>query len=156
MKLGILLFIILFINGFMLADNKPGSLTGLVIDDETQEVIVSAIVLLKNLETSIIYKTESELSGKYTFVNLPQGQYELIVTRIGFDEYSTEIMLEPAEQKILNLYIKPARIETDKINVTATRTEQTLQKTPSSIFLITSDDIKSKNKITLFSTKKSI
>ncbi|MFA7360593.1 MAG: TonB-dependent receptor [Candidatus Kapaibacterium sp.] len=148
MKLGILLFIILFINGFMLADNKPGSLTGLVIDDETQEVIVSAIVLLKNLETSIIYKTESELSGKYTFVNLPQGQYELIVTRIGFDEYSTEIMLEPAEQKILNLYIKPARIETDKINVTATRTEQTLQKTPSSIFLITSDDIKSKNKIT--------
>jgi len=132
----------------MFADNKPGSLTGLVIDDETHEVVISAVVQLKNNETNNIYKTESELNGKYAFTNLTQGKYTLTVSRIGYDEYKTDIMIEPSEQKILNIYIVPAWIETEKINVTATRTEQTLQKTPSSIFLITSEDINSKNKIT--------
>lgn len=148
MKAGILIFLFLLTNGFLFADNQPGSLSGLVIDDETNEIVISAIVQLKNLETGSQFKSESGLNGKYTFINLPQGKYSITVSRIGFDDYSSEIMLEPSEQKILNLYIIPARIETEKINVTATRTEQTLQKTPSSIFLITSDDIKSKNKIT--------
>ncbi len=148
MKAGILLFFILFINGFLFSDNKPGSLSGLVIDDETQEIVISAIVHLKNFETGIYYKTESGLNGKYSFTNLAHGKYVLSVYRIGFDDYSAEIMIEPSEQKILNIYIVPARIETEKINVTATRTEQTLQKTPSSISLVTSEEINSKNKIT--------
>ena len=144
----ILLVLILFVNGFLYADNKPGNLSGLVIDDETKEVVVAAIVQLKNSETGSQFKTETELNGKYNFANLMQGKYSITITRMGYDDYSTEIMLEPAEQKILNLYIVPARIETEKINVTATKTEQTLQKTPSSIFVINSDDIKNKNKIT--------
>jgi len=144
----ILLVLILFVNGFLYADNKPGNLSGLVIDDETKEVVVAAIVQLKNSETGSQFKTETELNGKYNFANLIQGKYFITITRMGYDDYSTEIMLEPAEQKILNLYIVPARIETEKINVTATKTEQTLQKTPSSIFVINSDDIKNKNKIT--------
>lgn len=148
MKAGILLFFILFINGFLFSDNKPGSLSGLVIDNETQEIVISAVVHLKNFETGIYYKTESGLNGKYSFANLAHGKYVLSVYRIGFDDYSTEIMIEPSEQKILNIYIVPARIETEKINVTATRTEQTLQKTPSSISLVTSEEINSKNKIT--------
>ena len=148
MKAGILLFFILFINGFLFSDNKPGSLSGLVIDNETQEIVISAVVHLKNFETGIYYKTESGLNGKYSFTNLAHGKYVLSVYRIGFDDYSAEIMIEPSEQKILNIYIVPARIETEKINVTATRTEQTLQKTPSSISLVTSEEINSKNKIT--------
>lgn len=148
MKAGILLFFILFINGFLFSDNKPGSLTGLVIDDETKEVVSSALINLKNTESENQFKTSSELNGKYSLEDLPYGKYKITITRMGYDDYITEIMIAPSEQKILNFYITPARIETEKINITATKTEQTLQKTPSSISIVNSDEIRNKNKIT--------
>ena len=144
----ILLVLILFLNTILFADNKPGSITGLVIDVESNEIVGSALVRLKNSETGAVYKTESELNGKYLFANLPPSKYVLSVYRLGYKEYSTDIMVEASEEKVLNLYIVPADLETEKINVTATRTEQTLQKTPSSISLVTADEIKNKNKIT--------
>lgn len=144
----ILLILILFLNTILFADNKPGTITGLVIDVESNEIVGSALVRLKNSETGAVYKTESELNGKYLFANLPPSKYVLSVYRLGYKEYSTDIMVEASEEKVLNLYIVPADLETEKINVTATRTEQTLQKTPSSISLVTADEIKNKNKIT--------
>jgi len=148
MKVGILLVLILFVNGYLSADNKPGSLTGLVIDDETKEVVSSALINLKNTESENQFKTSSELNGKYSLEDLPYGKYKITITRMGYDDYITEIMIAPSEQKILNFYITPARIETEKINITATKTEQTLQKTPSSISIVNSDEIRNKNKIT--------
>lgn len=148
MRYGILLALILFLSGFTLADNQPGTISGLVIDKESKEIVNSAAIRVNNSETGVVQKTESGLSGNYVFNNVPPGTYVLSVTRLGYEDYFTDITIEASEQKILNLYIVPAKIETEKINVTATRTEQTLQKTPSSIFLVTSDEIKSKNKIT--------
>ncbi len=148
MKQAIILGLILFINGFIYADNQPGTITGLIIDNDTKEVVSAASVRIKNSESGSVYKTESTLNGNYSFAGVAAGSYVISVSRLGYEDYFSDIMIEPAEQKILNLYILPAKIETEKINVTATRTEQTLQKTPSSIFLVTSEEIKSKNKIT--------
>lgn len=144
----ILLILILFLSTSLFADNKPGSITGLIIDKESDEVVGSALVKLFNSETGTSYKTESELNGKYAFINLPPAKYVVTVMRLGYKDYTSDIMIEASEEKVLNLYILPVELETEKINVTATRTEQTLQKTPSSIFLITSDEIKNKNKVT--------
>lgn len=144
----VLLVTLLFLNSILFADNKPGSITGLIVDKETNEIISSASVRLVQSGTDVVYKTESDLKGKYSFLNLSQGNYVLSVYRLGYKEYSAEISLEASEQKVLNLYITSALLETEKINVTATRTEQTLQKTPSSISLVTADEIKNKNKIT--------
>ncbi len=144
----VLLVTLLFINSFLFADNKPGSITGLIIDKESNEVISSAAVRLVQLETEKVFKTESDLKGKYSFSNLTPGKYVLSVYRLGYKDYSVEVVLEASEDRNLNVYITSAELETEKINVTATRTEQTLQKTPSSISLVTADEIKNKNKIT--------
>jgi len=110
----ILLISILLINSFLLADNKPGSLTGLVVDKESNEIISSAAVRLVHSESEKVYKTESDLKGKYTFLNLLPGKYNLSVYRLGYKEYTLDIMLEPSEEKILNLYISSAELETEK------------------------------------------
>jgi outer membrane receptor protein involved in Fe transport len=144
----ILLIVILFLNSVLFADNKPGSITGLVVDKDANEIISSAAVRLVNSETGKTYKTDSDLKGKYTFNDLSSGKYIISVYRLGYKEFSLEIILEPSEDKMLNLYVTSVELETEKINVTATRTEQTLQKTPSSISLVTSDEIKNKNKVT--------
>jgi len=148
LKIKILLILIIFFSNLCFSNNKPASINGLVIDNDTKEIVTSANVSLLNVSSGVIYKTETQYNGKYNFENLVDGKYVITVNRLGYKEYSLDFNLQPAEQKILNLYIVTSLIETDKINVTATKTEQTLQKTPSSIFLITSDDIKNKNKIT--------
>lgn len=144
----VLLVIILFLNSVLFADNKPGTITGLIVDKQNNEIISSAAVRLTHTESDKIYKTESDLNGKYSIINLLPGKYVLNVYRLGFEDYEVDIMLEPSEEKILNLYLTSAELETEKINVTATRTEQTLQKTPSSISLVTADEIRNKNKVT--------
>lgn len=144
----VLLVLILSLNSVLFADNKPGSITGLIVDKQNNEIISSASVRLTNSESEKVYKTESDLNGKYTFTNLLPGKYVITVYRLGYKEYSQEVSLESSEDKVLNLYVTSVELETEKINVTATRTEQTLQKTPSSISLVTADEIKNKNKIT--------
>jgi outer membrane receptor protein involved in Fe transport len=144
----ILLLSILFLNSILFADTKPGSLTGLVVDNESHEIISSASVRLVHSESDRVYKTESDLKGKYTFSNIIPGKYNLIVYRLGYKEYNADIIIVQSEDKTLNVYMTSAELETEKINVTATKTEQTLQKTPSSISLVTSDEIRNKNKIT--------
>lgn len=144
----LLLILILFLNSVLFADNKPGSITGLIVDKQNNEIISSSAVRLTNSESEKVYKTESDLNGRYTLTNLMPGKYVLSVYRLGYKEFSLDITLEPSEEKTLNLYLTSVELETEKINVTATRTEQTLQKTPSSISLVTSDEIKNKNKVT--------
>ena len=144
----VLLVIILFLNSVLFADNKPGTITGLIVDKQNNEIISSSAVRLTNSESEKVYKTESDLNGRYTLTNLMPGKYVLSVYRLGYKEFSLDITLEPSEEKTLNLYLTSVELETEKINVTATRTEQTLQKTPSSISLVTSDEIKNKNKVT--------
>jgi len=144
----LLLILILFLNSVLFADNKPGTITGLIVDKQNNEIISSASVRLKGTESEKVYKTESDLNGRYSFTDLLPGKYVVSVYRLGYKDFSLDVVLEPSEDKVLNLYVTSAELETEKINVTATRTEQTLQKTPSSISLVTSDEIKNKNKIT--------
>ncbi|MEI7484235.1 MAG: TonB-dependent receptor [Ignavibacteriota bacterium] len=144
----LLLILILFLNSVLFADNKPGTMTGLIVDKQNNEIISSASVRLKGTESEKVYKTESDLNGRYSFTDLLPGKYVVSVYRLGYKDFSLDVVLEPSEDKVLNLYVTSAELETEKINVTATRTEQTLQKTPSSISLVTSDEIKNKNKIT--------
>ncbi|MCI0474426.1 MAG: TonB-dependent receptor [Ignavibacteria bacterium] len=144
----ILLTVILLIYSAGFADNKPGSVSGLVIDGSTKESIKSAKVNLLQVSTGLVFRLETDLSGKYTVQNLAEGNYIISVSRLGYKDVSVEFTLNVSEEKILNIYIDAADIETEKINVTATRTEQTLQKTPSSISLVTSDEIMKRNKIT--------
>src|SRR4029078_10250330 len=50
--------------------------------------------------------------------------------------------------KTINIFMTPADLEIEKINVTATKTELTLKQTPSSISVLTSDEIKNRNILT--------
>ena len=138
----ILLF--LFLN-LPLCVFAQGSLEGKVIDEETNSIISLANIKINRQDTKEYLQTQSEISGIYKFKNLESGLYEISVTCMGYENYSNKIMIEAGKTKSQNIFLKVAEIEIDKINVTSTKTEVTLQQTPSSISIVTSDDIKKKN-----------
>ncbi|MCB0725253.1 MAG: TonB-dependent receptor [Ignavibacteriae bacterium] len=127
---------------------EVGSLSGLVVDDDSKEVIASATVTLENADTKSFIKTETDISGNYAFADVPAGLYNISSNRIGYVSQSFRILIEDGKKKTFNIFLSPAQIETEKVNVTSSKVELTLQQTPSSINLVESDEIKQKNFLT--------
>ena len=131
-----------------LYSQSSGTLKGLVIDDYTKEVISSASITIEQSESKSFLKTESDLSGNYSFTGITPGLYSVKVTRIGYENLNMSILIEENKTKTYNIFLNPAVIETEKINVTSSKTELTLQQTPSSVNLVESEQIDKKNILT--------
>ena len=131
----------------LFAQRQTG-ITGFVFDGNNNEVVSSVLVKLSSKITAIESKTETDLIGKFEFKNLTSGDYQLAFSRIGFQTVILDLNVIENINNSIKVSLTPVEIEIEKINVTATKTEQTLQKTPSSINLISSESIQQKNKFT--------
>ncbi len=140
-----ILFLFLLLTGNIYGQ---GSFEGKVIDGETNSVISLVNIRIEKEESKEFLQTQSDLSGNYKFQNVSPGIYDIKAIYIGYKEYKNKIYIEAFKSKSLNIFLDPAEIETEKINVTSTKTEVTLQQTPSSISVITADDVKRKNILT--------
>lgn len=65
------------------------NLDGTVTDEETDEGIADATVILKDLSGKEIARTETEQNGKYLFSDVPLGNYKIVVEKL---QYSTKII----------------------------------------------------------------
>jgi len=129
-------------------ENYESGIKGVVLDNETDEVINSVSILLMDDNGRKITETVSDLKGIFSITNVRQGSYTLTAKRIGYRAAHKDIVLTERSTLDLKIELSSEDINTEKINVTATKTEQTLQQTPSSISIVTADDIKYKNILT--------
>jgi hypothetical protein len=60
-----------------------GTITG-AITDPSGGAVANASIQLKLTETGALFKTASALNGRYTFMEMPAGSYELTIPSIGF------------------------------------------------------------------------
>lgn len=145
------LCIFIFACGITLSEeDNTGRISGSVID-KTNDGIVSYTKIKLEQQDGGKYKAEtsSDLVGKFEFPAVPFGTYKLYTIRLGYEkEEITDIIINSKEAKSVNIFLTPVNIETEKINVTATKTELTLKQTPSSISILSSDDIKNRNPLT--------
>lgn len=94
------------------------------------------------------FSVETNLAGKYFFGNLLPGLYNIEVKRIGYQDFSGSIMIDGGRNKEFNIFLEISEIEIERVNVTAFKTETTLQQTPSSINIIEGEEIANKNVLT--------
>jgi outer membrane receptor protein involved in Fe transport len=129
-------------------ENFETGIKGVVLDNETDEVVNSVSITLADDNGKKVSETMTDLKGIFTITNVKQGNYTLTAKRIGYRAVNKDILLTERTPLQLKIELSPEDINTEKINVTATKTEQTLQQTPSSISIVTADDIKFKNILT--------
>lgn len=122
------------------------SLTGKIIDKESNSIVTLAKVELSS-DDEIKAKTVSDISGNYFFSDISNGKYMLKVTHIGYSTFESSIDIKD-EKTEFDVYLLTAEVETERINVTSTKSEVTLRQTPSSISVVTSDEIRKKNILT--------
>ena len=146
----VLLFAFFISSYSVLCSDNNGSLNGTVID-KTNDGIISNTVLKIFSDDGKDFKTEiiSDFLGKFEVLKLPEGKYRITTNRLGYEkEEISNVIIKPGKEETLNIFLTPVNIEIDKINVTATKTELTLKQTPSSISIVSSEDIKNRNPYT--------
>ena len=69
---------------------QTGSVTGTVIDEDTDEPLVGANVVLENTTVGTI----TDIDGNFTLGNLPEGEQVLVVSYVGYDplEYPAQVI----------------------------------------------------------------
>jgi outer membrane receptor protein involved in Fe transport len=140
----VLLFLLVNLN-FLKADDGSSEVSGIIVDEKTNESISSASIILESQTYNFKVNTESDLSGNYNLKNLNEGEYKIIVKRLGFKLFTDDIFLKSGQKIKFNIYLIPLELEIEKINVTASKSELTLQQTPSSINTVSSEDISARN-----------
>ncbi|MGZ4965092.1 MAG: carboxypeptidase-like regulatory domain-containing protein, partial [Limisphaerales bacterium] len=71
------------------AQSSTGSISGTVAD-QNEAVIPNATVLIKNTGTGFSRFTTATSDGRYHFVSVPTGTYELTVEAATFSKYIRE------------------------------------------------------------------
>ncbi|WP_153796726.1 carboxypeptidase-like regulatory domain-containing protein [Foetidibacter luteolus] len=88
------------------------ALTGKVLDKETQKVIAGASVFISNTG----YGTVSANDGSFSFSKLPPGEFDLVVSVIGYETFVVHIT---APQKQLLVQLQPKANELQDVVVSS-------------------------------------
>ena len=93
-----------------IAQIDNSTLTGL-ISDPSNAVVAGAKVTVRSQATNVGRTTESDSAGYYYFAALAAGQYEISVTREGFQHIAQQITIETAQKARQDFNLTVGRIE---------------------------------------------
>ncbi len=91
------------------------SINGLLQDDESSPVMFSNVVLYTTSDSSMVKVESSDVDGKFSFKNIEAGNYYLVSSYIGFDDYkSSEIFLvkSSVDMGVLKMMASTVQLET--------------------------------------------
>jgi TonB-dependent receptor len=103
MKLLLLIFVFIF-NSIEFSND----VSGLVTDSQNGELLIGAHILLEDQESDQKYNAVSGLNGNFSFRNIPDGNYSITVTYLGYVPFEDEIILNGTDnQGKLDIEMQP-------------------------------------------------
>ena len=121
-----ILLILLLLGAAATARAQKGTLTATVVDGETNETVIGAVVsVLSTTDPEFKKYVTSGYGGAVSVPSLPYGRYEVKVSFLGYNEFSTTVELKAARLALGKLALKPGvAIEAVVKEVQAIRTSQ--------------------------------
>ncbi len=96
-------------NGF--AQTTTASISGTVLDAQ-QAVVPNATVTARNTDTGLSRTNQTDSEGRYNFVNLPIGAYEVTVEAANFSKYvQTGITLDVNQNAVVDVALKTGGVQ---------------------------------------------
>lgn len=116
----------------VLANAQSGSIAGSVVDGE--EGVPFANIGI----TGTAYGTSTDVDGNYLIENIPVGDYELIVSVIGYKKFTKKISIGDGEKVTLNAELEESSLELNQVVVTGTMKEVYISNSPVKVEVISS------------------
>ncbi len=101
------------------AMGQTGTVRGNIFDEDTGEPIISCTVQLEGTGIG----TTTDIDGFYALANVPIGDYNLVVTYIGYDSLSLPITVKDGKISYKRLTIKEGGITLGEISISGAREE---------------------------------
>jgi hypothetical protein len=127
---GLLVFILLTISSAGLAWASVGGSVSGTVKDPSGSVIPGADVMVREIDTGLVYHARTDGKGTYAFPVLPVGHYELDVRATGFRGYERQgIALDTSAALSLNVVLEVGRVaqsvtvSDDTVHVETTSTQ---------------------------------
>ena len=146
-----LLLMMLFVVQGIYAQTS-GEITGVVInsDDERQQGVHIFI-------PQTPYATTTAADGSFEIQNVPVGEYQLSVTKIGFEQQQLTVLISPGEAIDLEIVLTLATYHLDEVSVFgqkrrtiyATRVNAPLEQTPLSVNIVPQEVLRQQQAISL-------
>ncbi len=115
--LGIILILAFLSIDEGVAQQRYGRINGVLRDADTGEPLLFANVSLKGTG----YGAASDKSGYYIITNIPQGNYTMLVSIIGYEASQREISVVAGLEQRQDFEVQPTAIEGQKVVVTGER-----------------------------------
>ncbi len=131
-----LLFIILAVN-LTTAVAQNGKIKGFVYEKETGEPVLFTSVYLKGTS----YGAATDVNGYYLISNVPAGDYELMVTYLGYDTVRVSITVGAKELVAQNLFLQKSSIKLNVVEISADR-QEALTEVRTSVTKLTPKEMK--------------
>lgn len=100
-----------------MAQNNNGTVRGNVFDKESGEPVMYGNVLLKGADMG----TNTDLDGFFSFGNVPPGEYQLVVTYIGYDSTVVDVKVKEKSIKYERILLAPQSVKLTTVNVSSRR-----------------------------------
>lgn len=114
-----------------------GSISGKVTEKETGQPLAGANVYLKGTS----YGSSTNLQGEYAITNVPAGSYTLIVSYIGFAQFSQSVSVVENEELKVEAALEKTDFLSEQVVVTASRRPEKLTDAPATINIISAQQI---------------
>ncbi|MCH7675496.1 TonB-dependent receptor [candidate division KSB1 bacterium] len=120
-----------------------GVITGLVLDDATNEGLPGVNVQIEQT----VLGASTNLKGAFIIKRVPYGTFSLRISMIGFRTARVAVNVTSDERAVVKVRLKEAPVEIDPVVVTASKWQQEAASTPSTIEVLTANDIRQKSQI---------
>lgn len=119
------------------------TVSGKITDGITKEPLSGATIIIKNLTIT----STSDAKGNYIFNDVPEGQYEIKVSFVSYHDTSALVSVKTTSVK-QDFQMSRGLVEMASVIITATRTEKPMKDIPSSVGIITQDQLENLPAIT--------
>ena len=117
-------------------DANRGNVRGKLVDESGKPVTDAHILLNKKS-----YQAISDGNGRFALTDVKPGEYELIITRIGFEPVQQSIRIEEGEERELEIEMTPTSYTGKSVVVTATRSRRTFEDVPIPVSVVSQKEI---------------
>ncbi len=132
-----ILFAILFLTTSSAVFSQQGTIRGFVYEKESGEPVLFTNVYL--LKTN--YGAATDINGYFTISKVPDGNYTIVITYLGFDTLREDISLKGGDVISKKYFLTKATYALEGVNITAEYTEQRTE-TRTSVVKVTPKQIK--------------
>ncbi|MFA4923310.1 MAG: TonB-dependent receptor, partial [Ignavibacteriaceae bacterium] len=133
----IITFVLILLASMSIVYAGQGDLKGKVKDGETGERLIGANVVLKG--TNLGAATDE--NGNFSITKIPEGEYRVLVTFIGYTSTSREVIIVENETKEIEVVLEKSSILSEQIVITASKKPEKLTEAPASIDVINAKEL---------------